>query len=134
MNKEKGKKLVKKYFDVNNSFNDNVLSSILHSDILYKNSIDGKETIKISGIDKFVKFTSKQKNKLLLHKQTIKNIVWKDNSLCVEVEYETSSLVKDNISNSNLGKNNLKTQKLNGEIHFKFIDEKIVSIDDSRYY
>lgn len=134
MNKEKGKLLVKKYFDANNSFNDNSLSSILHSDVLYKNTVDGKETIKINGIDKFVKFTSKKKNKLLLHKQTIKNIVWQDNSLCVELEYEISSLVNENLSNNKLGKNNLATQKLNGKIHFNFFDEKIISIDDTRFY
>lgn len=134
MNKEKGKILVKKYFDANNSFNDNLFSSILHSDVIYKNTIEGEETININGIDKFVKFTTEQKNKLSLHKQTIKNIVWKDNSLCVELEYEISSLVNDKLKNKSLGKNNLETQKLNGKIHFDFIDEKIISIVDSRYY
>ncbi len=69
MNKGKGKLFVKKYFDANNSFNDKSLSLILHSDILYENIINWKETIKINGIDKLLNFTSKKKKYYFRNRQ-----------------------------------------------------------------
>lgn len=125
MNDDEKRSIIERYLNAYNAFDIDVMMSVIHPDIEFKNVSSGEVNATASGANEFRKLAEQSKGLFSMRNQTITSFETKDDQAFIDVAYE-GVLASDLPNGMKAG----QTLRLNGRSEFSFRDGKIYRIAD----
>lgn len=119
------KEVIENYVNSYNNFDINGMIKNLTNDVVFENISDGKVSLRIEGLNNFIKQAESAKQYFKERKQTIES--WEFNESIVKIGINYSATLAIDFQN---GLKKGDTLELNGISEFKFENNKIRSIRD----
>lgn len=88
MEESEYRNIIEKYVNAYNTFDIEVMMSVIHTEIEFVNLSGGEVNASASGIDEFRKLAEETKDLFSSRKQTIIDFKENDDQAAIEVEYE----------------------------------------------
>lgn len=117
------KTIIKNYIKAYNSFDIKGMLSDLDSTIEFENQVDGRITLKITGIREFEEQAIRAKNYFMRRQMKVTGWHFENNVITVDVIFE-GILAVDSLDDPKMG----EILKIKGISEFTFFGEKIIQI------